>query len=65
MIEGSQGQMILHPAIGELRQQQAAYVRLVAALHLPEDVAALKKFHQKRARAGAQGTWGGGLKAVN
>lgn len=65
MIAGSKDQMILHPAIGELRQQQASYVRLVASLNLPEDVAATKDFQQRRAKAGAQGRWGRDLRAVN
>ncbi|MGP6172003.1 hypothetical protein ACTU6V_12450 [Microbacterium sp. A204] len=58
MISGSMGQRILHPAIGELRQQQASFVRLVGALHLPEDEQAKDKFHTARAKAGAAGRWG-------
>lgn len=36
MILGSQGQRVLHPAVAELRQQQALYARLVPMLNLDE-----------------------------
>lgn len=53
MILGSMGQKILHPAISEVRQLQASFVRLTGALHLPEDAAAAEKFRTARAKAGA------------
>jgi hypothetical protein len=34
MLEGSQGQKVLNGAVAELRQQQAAYARLVTQLNL-------------------------------
>jgi hypothetical protein len=34
MLVGSQGQMVLNAAVGELRQQQAAYARLCAQLDI-------------------------------
>ena len=34
MIEGSQGQQVLNQAVGELRQQQQSFARLVAMLNL-------------------------------
>jgi hypothetical protein len=34
MIVGSQGQQVLNPAVGELRQQQLSYARLVTMLNL-------------------------------
>jgi hypothetical protein len=34
MLEGSQGQKVLNAAVAELRQQQAAYARLVTQLNL-------------------------------
>jgi hypothetical protein len=34
MLEGSQGQRVLNAAVAELRQQQAAYARLVTQLNL-------------------------------
>jgi hypothetical protein len=34
MLVGSQGQQVLNAAVGELRQQQAAYARLVTQLNL-------------------------------
>ena len=36
-IEGSTGQTILHPAIGEARQQRVTFERLVKALALPDE----------------------------
>lgn len=36
MIEGSRGQLVLHPAIPELRQQRALLAQLLARLDLPE-----------------------------
>lgn len=36
-IAGSQGQTVLHPAIGEARQQQITLSRLLAALELPTE----------------------------
>jgi hypothetical protein len=36
MIAGSAGQMVLHPAVGEARQQRAAFARLLAQLALPD-----------------------------
>ncbi|WP_127475042.1 terminase [Microbacterium sulfonylureivorans] len=64
MITGSMGQRVLHPAVGELRQQQAAFVRLVADLHLPEDVAAQDRFNTARGKAGAAARWDRPLRAV-
>ncbi|MBB5641788.1 P27 family phage terminase small subunit [Cryobacterium roopkundense] len=34
MVTGSQGQLVMNGAVGELRQQQAAYARLVTMLNL-------------------------------
>ncbi|MGM1017334.1 MAG: hypothetical protein ACQEW8_07345 [Actinomycetota bacterium] len=62
MISGSMGQRILHPAVAEVRQLQAAFVRLSGALNLPEDKAADEAFRTKRAKAGAAARHG--LRAV-
>ena len=39
MLLGSQGQMVLNSAVAELRQQQAAYARLVPLLNLDASAA--------------------------
>lgn len=62
MISGSMGQRILHPAVAEVRQLQAAFVRLTGALNLPEDAAAGDRFRTARAKAGAAARHG--LRAV-
>lgn len=62
VIKGSMGQRVLHPAVAEVRQLQASFVRLTAALNLPEDVAANGKFRTARAKAGAAARHG--LRAV-
>ncbi|MGE3192873.1 MAG: hypothetical protein AB7K08_05330 [Microbacteriaceae bacterium] len=56
-IAGSAGQTVLHPAVGEIRQQQLVYGKLTDLLRLPEDVRALDRFRANRARAGAAGRW--------
>ncbi len=66
MVEGSQGQSVLNPAIAELRQQQASLARLLPALHLPEELEAATQKRTTRAKAGAAGKWlPPGLQAVN
>ena len=57
MIAGSMGQRVIHPAVAEVRQQQASFVRLVGALHLPADVQAHEAWKHQRAVAGAAGRW--------
>jgi hypothetical protein len=61
VIPGSKGQQVVHPAIGELRQQQVTFARLSGLLHLPNDEAAAERFRQRRAHAGADARW---LRAV-
>ena len=36
MVDGSAGQLVLHPAIGEARQQRLAFGRLVSQIDLPD-----------------------------
>lgn len=62
VVKGSMGQKVLHPAVAEVRQLQASFVRLTDALHLPEDVEAKDKFRTARAKAGAAALHG--LRAV-
>lgn len=59
---GSMGQTVVHPAVPELRQHQAAFARLMAAIELPEDEAAADRFRTARAHKGADARW---LRAVN
>ncbi|WP_448005330.1 hypothetical protein [Agromyces bauzanensis] len=56
-IVGSTGQKVLHPAIAELRQQQAAFGRLVGSIELEEDEQAADLFRHRRAKAGADARW--------
>lgn len=57
VIAGSTGQQILHPAVAELRQQQAQFGRLAGLLHLPEDERAAARFRSTRAHAGSDARW--------
>lgn len=61
---GSAGQVTVHPAVPELRQQQAAFARLIGQVVLPGDEEAADRFRQARARAGAAARWERPLKAV-
>lgn len=36
MVDGSKGQPVLHPAVGEARQQRLAFGRLISSLALPD-----------------------------
>ena len=59
MSVGSQGQPVLHPAVAELRQQQAAFSRLVTTLNLGEAEAGggLAKLTSIQARSAANTRW--------
>ena len=54
---GSTGQTVVHPAVAELRQQQAGFARLMGAVNLPADVATADRFRSARAHAGAAARW--------
>lgn len=54
---GSTGQTVVHPAVAELRQQQAGFARLIGAVNLPADAAAADRFRTMRAHAGAAARW--------
>jgi hypothetical protein len=54
---GSMGQTVVHPAVPELRQQQAGFNRLMSAINLPDDDAAADRFRTARAKAGAAARW--------
>ena len=59
MVLGSQGQMVLNSAVAELRQQQAAYARLVTMLNLnaAENGSALLTATSASASAAANARW--------
>ena len=59
MVAGSAGQQVLHPAIGEQRQQRITLGRLLGQLQLPdEDGETLPTPRQVRARQAAESRWG-------
>ena len=59
MISGSQGQLVLHPAVAEIRQQQQAAGRLLLQLDLPdaEGDVALSRQISSQAQAAANARW--------
>lgn len=65
MIQGSQGQQVLNPAVGELRQQQQSYARLVTMLNLGdvENGAQIISATSASAQAAANARWSNVRKA--
>ena len=57
-VEGSKGQDVPHPLLGELRQQRDLASRLVARLGLPDDGDATSNAQYRFAQAGARARWG-------
>lgn len=59
MISGSTGQSVLHPAVAELRQQQAALARLLTQLNLDaaEGGVAMSRQVSSAAQAAANARW--------
>lgn len=59
MVAGSQGQLVLHPAVGEKRQQQLALARMLSILNLDsaEDAAGLARETSTKAKAAAAARW--------
>ncbi|PXA71866.1 terminase [Cryobacterium arcticum] len=51
MITGSQGQLVLNTAVAELRQQQAAYARLLPLLNLDSSASVVGILSPTQARA--------------
>lgn len=58
MIIGSTGQKVLHPAVAELRQQQASFGRLLGSIEWEDEEQAKERFRHNRAKAGATARWG-------
>ena len=61
MVEGSQGQPVLNPCIGEARQQRLAFGRLVSQIDLPDPESETGESvwtpEAVRARRAAQARW--------
>ncbi|GGH44955.1 P27 family phage terminase small subunit [Microbacterium album] len=59
MITGSTGQQVLHPAVAELRQQQATVARLLTQLNLEaaEGAVAMSRQISTAAQAAAKARW--------
>ncbi|MGV3733483.1 MAG: hypothetical protein ACO1N6_08795 [Microcella sp.] len=57
---GSMGQPVVHPAVGELRQQQQALAKMLTILNVPplDDAAGIESPLQTRGRLAAQSRWG-------
>lgn len=55
---GSTGQVVVHPAVAELRQQQTGLARLLSGVVFPDGEEAADRFRQARAHAGADARWG-------
>jgi phage terminase small subunit len=61
---GSTGQTVVHPAVVELRQQQAGFARLTAALNLSETIGStpgsvsMSRAISTQAQAAANARWG-------
>lgn len=59
MIPGSQGQLVVNPAVTEVRQQKLVLHRLLSALNIPEEDAPLSAKSVAATHA-ARTRWGGG-----
>lgn len=59
MVVGSQGQLVMNSAVGELRQQQTSFARLLPLLNLDSDSAgsALATLTSVRAKQAANARW--------
>lgn len=57
-VAGSRGQLIVNPAVAEMRQQQTTFARLLAQLNLDEaEVGAMLSARQASAKRAAQAKW--------
>ena len=54
---GSRGQLVLHPALSEIRLQQTTLARLLGIVKLPEDPQERDRWRTARAKAGASARW--------
>lgn len=57
-VAGSRGQLVVNPAVPEMRQQQATFARLLAQLNLDaEEVGAIMSARQASAKRAGQARW--------
>lgn len=57
-VEGSRGQIVINPAVQEMRQQQVTFSRLIAQLNLDEaELGAMLTARQASARRAGQAKW--------
>lgn len=57
-VEGSRGQVVINPAVQEMRQQQVTFSRLVAQLNLDEaEIGAMLTARQAAAKRAGQAKW--------
>ncbi|WP_426325710.1 P27 family phage terminase small subunit [Microbacterium sp. E-13] len=56
-VTGSRGQIVVHPAVQEIRLQQTTLARLLGIVKLPEDPKERERWLISRAKAGAAGRW--------
>lgn len=69
LVAGSRGQLVVHPAIPELRQQRQLLASLLGRLDLPEDRSGIGSewdglTSSQRARKAARARWSPDLRAV-
>ena len=60
LVEGSRGQPVVNPSIGEARQARLALAKLLAQLELPDLSGALRDGASRDARRAARARWGTG-----
>jgi hypothetical protein len=57
-VEGSCGQLVVNPSIGEARQARLALARLLGALELPDLSGAMRDQPSRDAQRAARARWG-------
>jgi hypothetical protein len=60
LVEGSRGQPVVNPSIGEARQARLALAKLLAQLELPDLSGVLRDQSSRDAQKAAQRRWGTG-----
>ena len=57
VVEGSTGQLRLHPAVAELRASRVAMLRMLDALKLPQDSGIVRSARNERKARNARARW--------
>ena len=60
LVEGSRGQAVINPSVGEARQARLALAKLLGALELPDLSGALRDQPSRDAQRAARARWGTG-----